>query len=763
MTSVPKVSIIIPVYNVERLLRSCLQSAVNQTLRDIQIICIDDKSTDRSLSVLKEYAQKDSRIILLEQAVNQGQGAARNRGLAVATGEYIMFLDADDWYEPTACEDAYNHISQHKNDLCLFGSYFVEPNRRFVYMKMANAYANATLPINFKELETNFITNMASWPYIYNRQFLQTNHILYPNDRIGEDVGFMAQVYIQAKSFSVLYKPLYNYRMLPPPQKEKGSSMDISRWKDLFGVRERGLEIIAKASCANLTNAYLAYCVRSILYWGKAFSSQNPAIRQDYYKKTVEFFLKLSKKYDLSSAEKENPLVTKIIKNPWPYWQRNRYINKLFPLPKKAKLATHKKTFLEKIFSLKRSADRSAKILTILGFKFIVKHYCVEKNYQRVLRSLRRAQKIKVIFLVNELAKWKAQSLYELMDKSTRFEPVIALTIREDRLAEPHQKEFLHTAYKYFVSRGMRCVYAYDFERMQPIPLSKFQARVVFFQQPWGIPHNQRPVPVSKYALTCYIPYYVPNYGGLELDCLPYFHNDLFRYYVLNQNWADLYAKKMSSGHKNLVAVGHTMLDYYYLHKNTPHTQDYVIYAPHWSITHPQNPNKENYATFLHNGKEILAFAQQHPEVNWAFKPHPRLKKALRNIGWTEQQINDYYSAWEKIATCCYDASYMDIFVNSKAMITDCGSFLIEYFCSGKPLIHLISSSILIVPQPFVNEIFDTFYQARSLSQLQQLLTDVVLKGKDPKRQERHLILKKQGLLNNFAAQRTLDDLTNAI
>ena len=380
MNSVPKVSIIIPVYNVERLLRSCLQSAVNQTLRDIQIICIDDKSTDRSLSILKEYAQKDSRIILLEQAVNQGQGVARNRGLAVATGEYIMFLDADDWYEPTACEDAYNHISQHKNDVCLFGSYFVKPNRRFVNMRMADAYANVAPPIYFKDLNTNFMTNMASCPYIYNKQFLQTNHIVYPNDRIGEDVCFMAQVYTHAKSFSVLYKPLYNYRMLPPEQKEKGSSMDISRWGDTFGVRERGLQIIAKASCANLTNAYLAYCVRSILYWGKAFSSQNPAIRQDYYKKTVEFFLKLSKKYDLSSAEKENPLVTKIIKNPRPYWQRNRYVNKICPLPKKAELVTHKKTFLEKIFSLKRSANRSTKVLTVLGIKFIVKHYGTKPN-----------------------------------------------------------------------------------------------------------------------------------------------------------------------------------------------------------------------------------------------------------------------------------------------------------------------------------------------------------------------------------------------
>ena len=94
----PKVSVIIPVYNVEKYLRECLDSVVNQTLKDIQIILIDDGSTDSSLGICKEYAQKDNRIKIIEQK-NQGAGAARNRGMSEAKGDYLYFLDSDDFLE----------------------------------------------------------------------------------------------------------------------------------------------------------------------------------------------------------------------------------------------------------------------------------------------------------------------------------------------------------------------------------------------------------------------------------------------------------------------------------------------------------------------------------------------------------------------------------------------------------------------------------------------------------------------------------------
>ena len=96
MSTTPKVSVIIPVYNTEKYLRQCLDSIVNQTLIDIEIICIDDGSTDMSLKILEEYSRADSRFTILHQT-NQYAGVARNRGLDEAKGKYIFFMDSDDY------------------------------------------------------------------------------------------------------------------------------------------------------------------------------------------------------------------------------------------------------------------------------------------------------------------------------------------------------------------------------------------------------------------------------------------------------------------------------------------------------------------------------------------------------------------------------------------------------------------------------------------------------------------------------------------
>ena len=117
----PKVSVIIPVYNVEKYLRQCLDSVVNQTLEDIEIICVNDCSPDNSLSILKEYANKDNRIKIIDLKENVGPGIAKNKALDIANGEYIMLLDPDDWYEPDACKLAYNQIKKNNNDWVTFG------------------------------------------------------------------------------------------------------------------------------------------------------------------------------------------------------------------------------------------------------------------------------------------------------------------------------------------------------------------------------------------------------------------------------------------------------------------------------------------------------------------------------------------------------------------------------------------------------------------------------------------------------------------
>lgn len=114
-----EISVILPVYNIEDYLSECLESISNQTFEDIEIICIDDGSTDKSLEILKEHSNRDSRIRIIEQE-NQGAGAARNKALEYAAGKYVYFIDGDDYLELTALEELHDLSIRKGTDFIIF-------------------------------------------------------------------------------------------------------------------------------------------------------------------------------------------------------------------------------------------------------------------------------------------------------------------------------------------------------------------------------------------------------------------------------------------------------------------------------------------------------------------------------------------------------------------------------------------------------------------------------------------------------------------
>ena len=138
MGSKPKISIIVPVYNVEAYLLQCLDSLINQTYRNIEIICVNDGSPDGSGQILREYAARDARVHLIEQE-NQGASVARNQGLSTASGDYIMFVDGDDWVDLDTCQQAVGTAQKHSADV-VFWSYVreYEHESKDKYMPMDN-------------------------------------------------------------------------------------------------------------------------------------------------------------------------------------------------------------------------------------------------------------------------------------------------------------------------------------------------------------------------------------------------------------------------------------------------------------------------------------------------------------------------------------------------------------------------------------------------------------------------------------------------
>ena len=171
----PKISVIIPVYNVEKYLCECLDSIVNQTLKDIEIICVNDGSTDNSLSILQEYASKDERIKIIDKE-NQGQGYARKIGLDNATGKYILFCDSDDKYEPNnAFKVLIDEATKLNVDILLFGINFWYKNK-IVSFKVN--YEQKQKIFSSKELfDTIYKTNVEIYCKLYSSAFLKKLYV----------------------------------------------------------------------------------------------------------------------------------------------------------------------------------------------------------------------------------------------------------------------------------------------------------------------------------------------------------------------------------------------------------------------------------------------------------------------------------------------------------------------------------------------------------------------------------------------------------
>ena len=314
----------------------------------------------------------------------------------------------------------------------------------------------------------------------------------------------------------------------------------------------------------------------------------------------------------------------------------------------------------------------------------------IEKNKKKVLKKLKNKTVLKVVFYVYDSCKWKCQAVYEQMALNPKFEPLIVVTKNAacnlDNPSYQTKEEILET-FNFFKSKGMNVELGYDFTKNKHIPFEKFNPDIIIYQHPWYVETSQGPVVCSKFALTCYIPYDIPT-TTLETEYNLRFYQYVENFYVFNQQLKDFYAPKMFNKGRNLKAVGSPSIE---LIKEQKNEKKYVIYAPHWTINHK---NTIAYSTFKENGKFILEYAKKHSEYNWVFKPHPMLKKAiLDNNFMNTKEVEKYYSDWDKIGKVSYDGDYYDLFNDSKLMITDCSTFLIEYLVTGNPLIRLVSSN----------------------------------------------------------------------
>jgi len=203
-----RVSIIVPVYNVEKYLRRCLDSLVKQTLKDIEIICINDGSTDMSEQILDEYALQDNRIIVLKQE-QSGQSAARNRGIETACGEYIGFVDSDDWVDKDFFEKLYNSAVKNKADIAVAGIVRLYRWFKDIYLKFDNERVTDDIDEIFTLCDVPEYSYV--WNKIYNREKLLKTGLRFEEGIFYEDVIFTPQVLFSLGKMVIVPDTCYYY------------------------------------------------------------------------------------------------------------------------------------------------------------------------------------------------------------------------------------------------------------------------------------------------------------------------------------------------------------------------------------------------------------------------------------------------------------------------------------------------------------------------------------------------------------------------
>lgn len=231
-----KVSVIIPVYNGEKYLKQCIDSLLVQTLQDIEVICVDDGSTDDSLNILHQYCKMDTRVQVIQQE-NQHAGVARNRGLDIAKGKYLLFLDADDYFTSNMIEEMYKEAEQNSLDIviCQYDVYNekskTEEIRSFETEESFLPNKSVFYGNEVKERAIFQLTTGVAWNKMFKAEFVRTSGIRFQNLRSSNDGFFTYCLLAIAGRIGYIKRSFVKYRM---GNKESLSNTREKSWENAF-------------------------------------------------------------------------------------------------------------------------------------------------------------------------------------------------------------------------------------------------------------------------------------------------------------------------------------------------------------------------------------------------------------------------------------------------------------------------------------------------------------------------------------------------
>lgn len=243
----PRVSVIIPIYNTEKYLKQCLSSLENQTLKNIEVICINDGSTDNSLEIMQSYAERCANFRVVDKQ-NQGYGATCNRGLRESKGEYISIIEPDDWIEPTMYEDLIALADSYSEKIDIVKSAYWRismpdtPEERRLHCSYEGRVKPKSQPFTIESASHLLSHHPSIWSAIYRRRFLDENNIVFKElpGAGWADNPFLIQTMCKAKNILYTDKSYYCYREDLPGSSStlKAPSLPFDRWNDMMDILE---------------------------------------------------------------------------------------------------------------------------------------------------------------------------------------------------------------------------------------------------------------------------------------------------------------------------------------------------------------------------------------------------------------------------------------------------------------------------------------------------------------------------------------------
>lgn len=271
-----KVSVIVPVYNVEKYLKRCLDSLINQTLSDIDIICINDGSKDSSLQILEQYAQKDSRIVIYNQE-NSGLSVARNTGLEHASGEYIGFVDSDDWVDLDFYEKLYNSAKNNNADIAVADFIREHPNKKPKRLKLKEEKIYTTPEDKFMICKVH--REGCVWNKIYRTEFIHSINLKFVPKMYYEDRDFtIRSLYFSKK---LVTTPNTYYRYFVNPKSIVNKRRNYIQDEHYILVRQQVLQFIKEHNIKVPDRLYKAEIYRYKLF-GKTLFTIKESINSKY-------------------------------------------------------------------------------------------------------------------------------------------------------------------------------------------------------------------------------------------------------------------------------------------------------------------------------------------------------------------------------------------------------------------------------------------------------------------------------------------------